>query len=159
MDSYVYVGDGDYSDEYVASLVEGKGVAAVFDISLYDSASGTYVTKYKGYYEVRISLDEDILAMSGLQVVYIGSDGRAEVYGTEITDDGYLVFTTTHFSEFLLLSSDVEVRMGVDERAESHSYTDGMTLTIIIVLAVMIVSLVVLAIVFACVTDPRKRNV
>ncbi|MCD8201770.1 MAG: hypothetical protein LUD47_06890, partial [Clostridia bacterium] len=40
MDSYVYVGDKDLTDGDIAGLVEGKGVAAVFEISLKDTASG-----------------------------------------------------------------------------------------------------------------------
>ncbi|MCD8201771.1 MAG: hypothetical protein LUD47_06895, partial [Clostridia bacterium] len=86
---------------------------------------GTYVYRYKGTYVVSIKLSDELLSYGGLQVIYIGADGKAEIYDTAVTDDGYLVFTTTHFSEFIILSSDVEPDTGADAGEEVPSVPVG----------------------------------
>ncbi|MCD8201054.1 MAG: hypothetical protein LUD47_03195, partial [Clostridia bacterium] len=101
----IYKGSRGYTEDEVADLVEGKGIVAVFDISLVNSADGTEVYVFSGYYVVRINdLPESILAYDGLQIVFVGDDGRVEIYDTDVhADEGYLEFTTTHFSEYMIL--------------------------------------------------------
>ncbi|MCD8205866.1 MAG: hypothetical protein LUD29_04570 [Clostridia bacterium] len=159
-EDFVYVGEYDYTEEDINNLVEGKGVAAVFDISLYDASTESFVYRYKGTYVVSIKLDDDLLGLGGLQVIYVGSDGRAEVYDTYVTSDGYLVFTTTHFSEFLLLSSDVEENEPPVESdgAVSGRTSDGVPVEIIIILCVIVICAVVIIIVMCESFKPAKKK-
>ncbi|MCD8205020.1 MAG: hypothetical protein LUD29_00185 [Clostridia bacterium] len=146
--SLIYM-DGVMAEGDVFSLVDGRGVVAVFDIYLYDPYSGTRVYVYNGTYYISIVLPEDVASFEGLQVVYVGDDGRVEVYDT-VVDAGVLYFSTSHFSEFVILGfveGDVIGTPSSDVNGEGEdtdllpaiialSVVDGVLLILMIVLLI-----------------------
>lgn len=91
----------DIAEEELSTLVQDKEVKSTIDIYLLKN--NAKITEFDGVYLVKILLDNEMRSMSGLQVVYFDDNGNVQVYRTSIEDGKYLVFTTTHFSEFFIL--------------------------------------------------------
>ncbi len=91
------------SQEELKDLVEGKNVAMALDIYLLKD--NVKITEFEGVYTVKILLTAESRNMNGAQVIHINDDGGIEVFETWIEDGKYLVFTTTHFSEFYILET------------------------------------------------------
>ena len=106
-DGLVAAEGSDLSKDDLPALVADKEVKTALDIYLLKN--NVRVEQFEGYYVVKILLPQDMRAMSGLQVVYVGDDGRVEVFETKI-EGNYLVFTTAHFSEFYILG-DTELNL------------------------------------------------
>ena len=89
-----------FTKEEMQELVAGKEVQSTLDIYLIKN--NAKITQFEGKYTVKILLPEALRGVDGLQIVYVNDDGSLEVFQT--TGDGkYLEFTTTHFSEFIIL--------------------------------------------------------
>ncbi|MCD8205396.1 MAG: hypothetical protein LUD29_02125 [Clostridia bacterium] len=136
----LYKGSEELTESEVSALVEGKGIVAVFDISLVDSESGTEIYVFSGTYFVRVELPQYLLGYDGLQVVYVGDDGRVEVYDTNV-NDGYLEFTTTHFSEYIILGVG-----GV--MSEKDTDLMGAIIALAVVSGVLLILMIVLLVIF-----------
>lgn len=93
--------DADYTLDDVSNLIDNKDVKGTLDIYLLQD--NIRIESFEGYYIVKILLDESMRDTEGLQVVYMTSDGAVEIYKTTIEDGKFLVFTTSHFSEFVIL--------------------------------------------------------
>lgn len=91
------------NEEKMKELVGGKKVASALDIYLLKNS--VKITEFNGVYTVKILLTEEQRRMIDAQVVYVRDDGTVEVFETTIEEDKYLVFSTTHFSEFYVLET------------------------------------------------------
>ncbi|MBR6690092.1 MAG: hypothetical protein IKL65_02035 [Bacilli bacterium] len=73
-----------------------------FDLKLYSNSIEEYINKLDdGTFEVKIPIPEDFEGKD-LVVYYVDSNGKPEQYKVEITEDGYAIFKTTHFSIYTL---------------------------------------------------------
>ncbi len=100
---FVAAEGSDLAAEQLADLVEGKKVESVLDIYLLKN--NAKITEFNGVYTVKLLLTAEQRNMKGAQVIYVNDDGSIEVFETTIEDGKYLVFTTTHFSEFFILET------------------------------------------------------
>lgn len=96
--------DATYTLDDVPSLIDNKDIKGTLDIYLLQG--NVKIEEFEGYYVVKILMDEDLRKTEGLQVVYMQSDGTIEIYNTTIEDSKFLVFTTSHFSEFVILGNE-----------------------------------------------------
>ncbi|MCD8200618.1 MAG: hypothetical protein LUD47_00910, partial [Clostridia bacterium] len=89
------------------SYVDGKKVLAVYSVMLVDTVSDTELALFEGNYTITIKLSSGLVGVEGLQILYVGDDGRVEVYDTTLSEDGqYITFTTTHLSRYVLVGGD-----------------------------------------------------
>ena len=95
-----YVGEIPMTNEEISDILDDCEIKKIFDIKLvrdnaiYDSFSGTY--------KIKILLPSELREIRDLKVVYLFDDGKAEYYDATC-DGGFLIFESTHFSEFLIV--------------------------------------------------------
>lgn len=93
---------------------------ATFDLKLHsDSIDGYVTTLDNGYFEVKIPIPEN-LKEEDLVVYYVNQNNKVTPYKVEITNDGYAVFKTNHFSVYTLGYSD-EVKIDFSKLDGSDS--------------------------------------
>jgi len=75
-----------------------------YDLRLYSNSLNEYVTKLEdGTFEVRLPLPDKFKDKKDLKVYYVEENGKIQEYDVTIEDkDGYVVFTTNHFSIYTL---------------------------------------------------------
>ncbi len=95
-----YVGDNPLTNEDIAKILGDSDIKAVYDIKLI--REGEIWSDFAGRYTVRILLPKSMRDINGLRAVYISEDGSAEYYDAK-RDGAFLVFETTHFSEFIIV--------------------------------------------------------
>lgn len=109
-------------DTINASL-ENKEVVRVMDIYLKDD-SNNIVEVSSGNYEVKIKLTGDLLNYTNYKVGYLNPDTNliSEWFTTTI-EDGYLIFNTTHLSEYVIVGNAVSNPSTLDNIYEYIIYT------------------------------------
>lgn len=76
----------------------------VGSLDIYLLKDDVKITEFNGVYTVKILLDTSLREKSNLSVVYVNDDGDIEIFNTSLEDAKFLVFNTTHFSEFYILA-------------------------------------------------------
>ncbi len=95
-----YMGDVPMSDREIQKKLESLEIKRIFSIKLTKEAA--IYSEFSGEYTVKVLLPESLRAERVLRVVHIMPDGSAEYYDAWC-EGGFLVFKTTHFSDFLIL--------------------------------------------------------
>jgi uncharacterized membrane protein len=95
-----YVGEVPMSNAEIADILDDSDIKGVFDIKL--SREGAIYDSFSGTYRVKILLPDELRGIDKLKVVYISDDGGAEFYDAKC-EAGFLVFETSHFSEFIIM--------------------------------------------------------
>ena len=105
---YTVAEGSDLAQGDLKDLLDGKEVIITLNITL--SAENATITEFNGIYTVKVLLPEELREVEGLTVVSKTADG-IEVHETSLEDGKYLVFTTSHFSEFIVLGGGVPANM------------------------------------------------
>lgn len=95
--------ENDIPTNEIKDSVLTKEVKMVIDVTLLE-ADGSKFTDFEGKYIVRILVPEEIKHADKLTVVYVSDDGTIEGYNVKF-EGNYMVFETTHFSEFYVLGT------------------------------------------------------
>lgn len=89
-----------YKDNY-------KSIVKFVDLSMADK-DGNTISQFKETLTIRIKIDQKVDNLKCLTIVYLTDAGYPEIIPTTITEDGYAVFTTEHFSQYALIETKNE---------------------------------------------------
>ena len=98
--SISYIGNDPMTDADIADIIGDSDIWAVYDIKLI--RDGKVWRDFSGRYTVKILLPASMRDIGGLRAVYISDDGSAEFYDAR-REGAFLVFETSHFSEFIIV--------------------------------------------------------
>ena len=119
------------------SLDEGKDLVSFYDVSVYD---GTKIVEMKnGKYVIKIKLDAEEKDYENYQIIYVNDDGDIEEYIDGVVEDGYMVFETTHLSQYGVIADQVKVS-NVTITSPSKSFNFALLAKISILLGLVLVS-------------------
>jgi len=107
----------------INASLENKEVIRVMDIYLKDD-SNNIVEVSSGNYEVKIKLTGDLLNYTNFQVGYLNPDTNLiSEWFTATVEDGYLIFNTTHLSEYVIIGNEFTNPNTLDSIYEYIVYT------------------------------------
>ncbi|MBU3194859.1 LPXTG cell wall anchor domain-containing protein [Clostridium algidicarnis] len=86
------------------SEIKDKELVALYDISLFKD---NVKIELNGKVKVKIKVPENLIGRSGLDIVHISDDSRVTPMHA-VLEDGYLVFVTTHFSDYGIVANPIE---------------------------------------------------
>ena len=86
-----------------SSNLKGKELVALYDVSLFRD---NIKVQPDGKVKVKIKIPEELRNRTGFDIVHIADDGTVTIMNA-IEEDGYLVFTTTHFSEYAIVAKTI----------------------------------------------------
>lgn len=108
------------SEDKVAELKkEDASLKAVFDINVV-SKTGEIIKIDDNKMQIRMLLDESLRGYSNYQVVYIKDGKIAEKMPTKI-DGNYIVFETTHLSEYGILANNEKANGTPSPKTGDHT--------------------------------------
>ena len=101
------------------TLDEGKDLVSLYDVSVYD---GSKIVEMKnGKYTIKIKIDEEITNYNNYQIIYVNENGEIEEYIDGKVEDGYVVFETSHLSQYGIIADQVATPVKVQASNEKVS--------------------------------------
>ena len=89
------------------SLDEGKDLVSFYDVSVYD---GSRIVEMKnGKYIIKIKIDAEEKDYENYQIIYVNDAGDIEEYIDGVVEDGYMVFETSHLSQYGVIADQVKM--------------------------------------------------
>ncbi len=104
------------TDHEVATKVSeslDKDLVSLYDVSVYNGKK--QVSMKNGQYTLKIKLDNNIDKYENYQIIYVNDDGEIEEYIDGRIEGEYIVFNTSHLSQYGVIASPV-----VEETIETN---------------------------------------
>ena len=80
---------------------------SLYDVSVYN---GNDVVEMKdGKYTIKIKIDGKMADYENYQIIYVNDNGDIEEYIDGVVENGYIVFKTTHLSQYGVIADQVEM--------------------------------------------------
>ena len=119
------------------SLDEGKDLVSFYDVSVYD---GSRIVEMKnGKYIIKIKIDAEEKDYENYQIIYVNDAGDIEEYIDGVVEDGYMVFETTHLSQYGVIADQVKISNSAIT-SPSKSFNFALLAKISILVSLVIVS-------------------
>lgn len=120
-----------------------KNVKYVVDINVLENGQIVKISDTK--MKIRIALPEDLKGFNKYEVVYISNDEIKETI-PETVEDGYIVFETTHLSQYGIVATNVENKVEQAKNEKNNPKTGDNIITSVILFATSIAVICVLTI-------------
>lgn len=91
----------------VSESIEDKDLVSFYDVSVYNGKK--QVSMKNGKYTIKIKLDSDIDKYENYQIIYVNDSGEIEEYIDGHIDGEYIVFETSHLSQYGVIASPVTI--------------------------------------------------
>ena len=89
----------------VNASIPDKDLVSFYDVSVYNGKKE--VPMKNGKYIIKIKLDGTIDNYENYQIIYVSEDGEIKEYIDGVIEDGYIVFETTHLSQYGVIAKPV----------------------------------------------------
>ncbi len=120
-DNVVFISDKEVNKKYqlkeenlkekeVASKVSesiDKDLVSFYDVSVYNGKKE--VSMKNGKYTIKLKIDKDIDKYENYQIIYVNDDGEIEEYIDGHIEGEYIVFNTSHLSQYGVIAEPVKV--------------------------------------------------
>jgi len=107
------------------SVLEGKELLALYDVSLFRD---NIKIQPNGKVKVKIKIPDNLINTVGLDIVHIADDGKVTPMNATV-EEGYLVFITTHFSEYGIVGKVAE-KAAIEKMPKTGSVIDSNVLVV-----------------------------
>ncbi len=99
----------DLKEEEIAQKVSDsidKLLVGLYDVNVYNGKK--IVSMKNGSYTIKIKLENDVNEYENYQIIYVNDDGEIAEYIEAKIEDGYIVFETSHLSQYGVIATPVE---------------------------------------------------
>lgn len=134
------------------SLEDGKDLVSLYDVSVYDGKE--LVEMKNGKYTIKIKIDEPEVNYENYQIIYVSDSGEIEEYFDGKIEDGYVVFETTHLSQYGIIANQVKVD---NVNVSNNKFNFSLLIKISILLGVVCVSSFILLLLIHKSKNIQKR--
>ena len=100
------VSDLSSEKEKVSEQIEDYNVLSLYDVSVYNGKK--QVKMKNGKYTIKIKLSEEDAKYQNHRIIYVDDDGKVAEYFDGVVEDGYVVFETTHLSQYGVIAMEVQ---------------------------------------------------
>ena len=102
------LGVDDLKEEEIAKKVSDsidKLLIGLYDVNVYNGKK--VVSMKNGTYTIKIKLDEEPSKYENYQIIYVNDEGEIEEYIDAKIENGYVVFKTSHLSQYGIIATPV----------------------------------------------------
>ena len=151
----------DLMEDEIGSLVleklEDASLVSLYNISVYNGSKE--VSMKNGKYTIKLKVDDSINNYDNLKIIYINEKTEIEEYLDATLEDGYIVFNTTHLSNYGVVGNlkvPEEHLIGRDNKSNVFSYVWKISILLSFVLA--FVSLILFIMIKSGIYTKKKRK-
>jgi len=115
----------------VSSQLQNTNLISFYDVNVYNGRKP--VPMKNGSYTLKIKIDEsNIEDYENYQIIYVNDNGEIEEYLEGVIEDGYIVFKTTHLSQYGVIAKEKVVPLAsVSIESNSISYKDVLKVSVL----------------------------
>ena len=131
--------------EGVSNQLNDLSLISFYDVNVYNGKK--QVAMKNGKYTIKIKIDENnIDEYENYQIIYVNDDGEIEEYLDGIIEDGYIVFKTSHLSQYGVIAKEKVVpEVTLDVKSSNiHANVLKISLLAFIVIAYLVILSVLL---------------
>ena len=114
----------DLKEEDVAKKVEEEiedsNLIGLYDVSVYNGKKE--VSMKNGSYTIKIKLDDTEIEYDNYQIIYVNDNDEIEEYISGTIEDGYIVFKTTHLSQYGIIANNTLEEAPISVVPEEKSF-------------------------------------
>ena len=136
----------------VSENLANKNVKYIVDINLSENGQVVKISDTK--MKVKIALPEDLKGFNKYEVVYI-SDGEIQETIPATIEDGYIVFETSHLSQYGIIARNVEEKTEQVNNSETDNPKTGDNSNILVWVSLLAVSALIM---FAITVYGKKKS-
>jgi hypothetical protein len=137
----------------VSDVIE-KDLVSFYDVSVYNG--NNQVSMKNGKYTIKIKLDSDIDKYENYQIIYVYDNGEIEEYIDGVLEGDYIVFETSHLSQYGVIASPIKVDSIVDN--SSLVYIGNIAIVSILVVFILGATLLITFLVIKSEMLNKKRK-
>lgn len=97
----------------VSKALSDKDLISFYDVSVFNGKKE--VSMKNGKYTIKIKIDDAIESYENYQIIYVNDDGKIEEYIEGTIEGDYIVFQTTHLSQYGVIASPKVVEPEVEQ--------------------------------------------
>ena len=115
----------------VSSQLQDTNLISFYDVNVYNGKK--QVSMKNGKYTLKIKIDETNMDdYENYQIIYVNDNGEIEEYLEGVIEDGYIVFNTTHLSQYGVIAKEKVVEeVIIDIEEKSVNYVDILKISIL----------------------------
>ena len=99
------VEDKSSEKEKISDQIDNYDVLSLYDVSVYNGKK--LVEMKDGKYTIKIKLKEEDVMYQNHRIIYVDDEGKVAEYFDGRVEDGYIVFETTHLSQYGVIAEVV----------------------------------------------------
>lgn len=130
----------------VSSQLEDSDLISFYDVNVYNGKK--QVSMKDGKYTLKIKMDEsNIDNYENYQIIYVNDNGEIEEYLEGHIEDGYIIFNTTHLSQYGVIAKEKvipEVMVEVNNTINYKQVFKVSILVLFVILYLVIISILII---------------
>ena len=133
----------------VSSQLKNSSLISFYDVNVYKGKKK--VSMKNGKYTLKIKIDEDLNKnYDNYQIIYVNDDREIEEYLDGVIEDGYIVFNTSHLSQYGVIGKEKIVEEIMIQPQDNVSGVDFLHIVKISIIVLLIVAyLIIISILLA----------
>jgi len=139
----------------VSSILESKNLISLYDISVYEDNSE--VEMKNGNYTIKIKL-EDADNYENYQIIYVNDDGEIEEYLDGRVENGYIVFETTHLSQYGIIGTNLDTGEVLGVTKKNIDYSLIFKISILVIFITLSISFLTFLVLKSQLLTKKKRK-
>lgn len=146
--------------ENISNTIDDKDLLSFYDVTVYNGKK--IVSMKNGKYIIKIKLGDNKEQYADYQIIYVNDDGEIEEYIDGVIEGDYIVFETSHLSQYGVIATPVEnVKAAVEVNPVNVSKSNNLDIIfkISLLLSIALATLaLILFIVFKSGLLPKKKK-
>ena len=114
-----------------------KDLVTLYDVSVYNGKK--QVSMKNGQYTLKIKLDSDVDKYENYQIIYVNDNGEIEEYIDGRIEGEYIVFKTSHLSQYGVIASPVVVQESAPMASRVDIVRVNPTITYVFKISILVV--------------------
>lgn len=107
----------------IANSINDAELISFYDVSIYNGKKEVSIKN--GKYVIKIKIDEDIDRYQNYQIIYVSDDGEIKEYIDGVIEGSYMVFQTTHLSQYGIIANPIVDEIAVNVNNINSSPKNG----------------------------------
>lgn len=126
----------------IQDSIDDKSLVSFYDVNVYNGKK--QVEMKNGEYTLKIKLTDDISNYEDYQIIYVNDDGEIEEYIDGVIEGEYIVFKTSHLSQYGVVASLVEPNVSIDLDNSNELFNLSSVFKILLLLAIVVVTSIII---------------
>lgn len=150
----------DLMEDEIGSVVleklEDTNLVSLYNISVYNG--NKEVSMKDGKYTIKLKVDDSINNYDNLKIIYVNEKTEIEEYLDATLEDGYIVFNTTHLSNYGIVGNlkAIEENLVINNKKNVFSYV--WKISILLSFVLVFISLILFIMVKSGIYTKKKRK-